>query len=69
VIDRVPGLGQRTARLRQLMLDTLTRHHAYTREHGEDLPEVAGWTWPGAAPGGTAHVRAANTGADEGIAQ
>ncbi len=69
VIDRVPGLGQRAARLRQLMLDLLTRHHAYTREHGEDLPEVAGWTWPGAAAGETAKIRAANTGVDEGIAQ
>jgi xylulose-5-phosphate/fructose-6-phosphate phosphoketolase len=48
VIDRVPGLDQRAARLRQLMTDTLTRHKAWTREHGEDLPEVAGWTWPGA---------------------
>ena len=49
VIDRVPGLDQRAARLRQLMTDTLTRHRAWTREHGEDLPEVAGWTWPGTA--------------------
>jgi xylulose-5-phosphate/fructose-6-phosphate phosphoketolase len=49
VIDRVPGLDQRAARLRQLMTDTLTRHRAWTREHGEDLPEVAGWTWPGMA--------------------
>jgi len=49
VIDRVPGLDQRAARLRQLMTDTLTRHRAWTREHGEDLPEVAGWMWPGSA--------------------
>jgi xylulose-5-phosphate/fructose-6-phosphate phosphoketolase len=49
VIDRVPGLDQRAARLRQLMTDTLTRHRAWTREHGEDLPEVTGWTWPGTA--------------------
>jgi xylulose-5-phosphate/fructose-6-phosphate phosphoketolase len=49
VIDRVPGLDQRAARLRQLMADTLIRHHAWTRAHGEDLPEVAGWTWPGTA--------------------
>ena len=47
VIDRVPGLDQRAARLRQLMADMLIRHHAWTRAHGEDLPEVAGWTWPG----------------------
>jgi xylulose-5-phosphate/fructose-6-phosphate phosphoketolase len=48
VIDRVPGLGQRAARLRQLMTDTRTRHHAWTRQYGEDLPEVADWTWPAA---------------------
>ncbi len=50
VIDRVPGLDQRAARLRQLMTDALTRHSAWTRTHGEDLPEVAGWTWPARAP-------------------
>jgi len=27
------------------MTDTRTRHWAWTREHGEDLPEVAGWAW------------------------
>jgi xylulose-5-phosphate/fructose-6-phosphate phosphoketolase len=47
VIDRVPGLDLRASRLRQLMTDTLTRHWAWTRERGEDLPEVAGWSWPG----------------------
>ena len=51
VIDRVPGLRQRAARLRQLMTDTLTRHRAWTRERGEDLPEVAGWSWPGTTAG------------------
>ena len=25
----------------------LVRHHAYIREHFEDLPEVRDWTWPG----------------------
>jgi xylulose-5-phosphate/fructose-6-phosphate phosphoketolase len=49
VIDRVPGLDQRAARLRQLMVDTRARHHAWTREHGEDMPEVTNWTWPGPA--------------------
>jgi xylulose-5-phosphate/fructose-6-phosphate phosphoketolase len=51
VIDRVPGLGRQASRLRQLMADTLTRHHTWTREHGVDLPEVATWAWPGAAAG------------------
>ena len=40
VIDRVPGLGQRAAWLRQQMVDTRARHRAWIREHGEDLPEV-----------------------------
>jgi xylulose-5-phosphate/fructose-6-phosphate phosphoketolase len=49
VIDRVPGLDQRAARLRQLMVDTRTLHRAWIREHGEDMPEVTNWTWPGPA--------------------
>jgi xylulose-5-phosphate/fructose-6-phosphate phosphoketolase len=47
VIDRVPGLGERAAGVRQEMVDQRTRHHAYVREHGEDLPEVRDWAWPG----------------------
>jgi xylulose-5-phosphate/fructose-6-phosphate phosphoketolase len=46
VIDRVPSLGQRAARVNQLMLDKRAEHHAYTREFGEDLPEVRDWVWP-----------------------
>jgi len=46
VIDRVPGLGQRAASVRQRMRDERTRARAWTREHGEDIPEVAAWTWP-----------------------
>ncbi|WP_419665183.1 phosphoketolase [Streptomyces sp. 2-1] len=47
VIDRVPGLGVRAAAVRQRMADARTRHHAWIREHGTDLPEVADWTWTG----------------------
>jgi xylulose-5-phosphate/fructose-6-phosphate phosphoketolase len=50
VIDRVPGLGERAAGLRQKMADERLRHRAYTREHGDDSPDVRDWTWPGAAP-------------------
>ncbi|HEU0286591.1 MAG TPA: hypothetical protein VFR22_06070 [Nocardioidaceae bacterium] len=46
VIDRVPGLGQRAAQLRQDLTDLRIRHWAYVREHGEDLPEVRDWVWP-----------------------
>jgi xylulose-5-phosphate/fructose-6-phosphate phosphoketolase len=31
------------------MTDARTRHRAYIREHGEDMPEVRDWTWPGPA--------------------
>jgi len=46
VIDRVPGLGQRAAHIRQLMTDHLTEHHDTIRRTGEDLPDVQNWTWP-----------------------
>ncbi|MFJ8966409.1 phosphoketolase [Lentzea sp. NPDC102401] len=45
VVDRVPGLGPKAARLRQHMQDQRTRHHNWIREHGEDMPEVRDWTW------------------------
>jgi xylulose-5-phosphate/fructose-6-phosphate phosphoketolase len=47
VIDRVPGLGIRYAALRQQMADERLQHRAYTREHGDDPPDVRDWTWPG----------------------
>ena len=46
VIDRVPGLGERAAHLRQEMVDERLRHRAYTREVGDDPPDVRDWTWP-----------------------
>ncbi|WP_351224564.1 phosphoketolase family protein [Streptomyces sp. NPDC002133] len=45
VIDRVPGLGVRAVAVRQRMADARTRHHAWIREHGVDMPDVADWTW------------------------
>jgi xylulose-5-phosphate/fructose-6-phosphate phosphoketolase len=47
VIDRVPGLAADAARLRQDMLDRRLRYRAWTREYGEDHPDVRNWTWPG----------------------
>ncbi|MBV9919164.1 MAG: phosphoketolase family protein [Solirubrobacterales bacterium] len=47
VIDRVPGLGEREAQLRQDMVDQRLRARAYTREFGDDLPEVRSWRWHG----------------------
>ena len=45
VIDRVPGLGQRAAHLRQHMVDKRTEHRSFTREYGRDMPDVADWVW------------------------
>jgi xylulose-5-phosphate/fructose-6-phosphate phosphoketolase len=47
VIDRVPGLSEFCAHVRQDMQDERLRSRAYTREHGEDRPDVSGWSWPG----------------------
>jgi xylulose-5-phosphate/fructose-6-phosphate phosphoketolase len=49
VIDRVPSLRERAAGLRQEMMDERLRHRAYTREFGDDAPDVRDWTWPGPA--------------------
>jgi xylulose-5-phosphate/fructose-6-phosphate phosphoketolase len=45
-IDRVPSLGATAAHLRQQMSDTLIRQWAYTKEHGDDPPEIREWAWP-----------------------
>jgi xylulose-5-phosphate/fructose-6-phosphate phosphoketolase len=46
VIDRVPGLAARAAHLRQEMVDRRLSARAWTREHGDDDPEIRDWTWP-----------------------
>ncbi len=45
VIDRVPGLAERCAELRQELLDLRTYSRTYAREHGEDPPTVTGWVY------------------------
>jgi xylulose-5-phosphate/fructose-6-phosphate phosphoketolase len=46
VIDRVPGLAARAASTRQAMVDARRQAREWTRTHGDDHPEVAGWVWP-----------------------
>jgi xylulose-5-phosphate/fructose-6-phosphate phosphoketolase len=48
VIDRVASLGSAHAGLRQRMQDARLRARAWTREHGDDIPEVRDWVWPDA---------------------
>jgi xylulose-5-phosphate/fructose-6-phosphate phosphoketolase len=49
VIDRVPGLAQRAAHLRQEMVDARLWASAYTRQYGDDPPDIRDWTWPGSS--------------------
>jgi xylulose-5-phosphate/fructose-6-phosphate phosphoketolase len=51
VIDRVPGLGDRAAYVKQAMRDKLIEHKQYIVAHGEDMPEVRDWTWTEPAAG------------------
>jgi xylulose-5-phosphate/fructose-6-phosphate phosphoketolase len=46
VIDRVPGLAEGSAHLRERMSDQRLLARAWTREHGEDDPGISDWTWP-----------------------
>jgi xylulose-5-phosphate/fructose-6-phosphate phosphoketolase len=45
VIDRLPQLGARAAYAKQALRDALIDHKEYIYEHGEDSPEISGWTW------------------------
>jgi xylulose-5-phosphate/fructose-6-phosphate phosphoketolase len=45
VIDRVPGLASSAGHVRQLMEDKRITSRAYTREFGEDSPEINDWKW------------------------
>jgi xylulose-5-phosphate/fructose-6-phosphate phosphoketolase len=47
-IDRVPDAAATAAHLRQDMVDARLRARAFVREHGEDSPEISGWSWPAA---------------------
>ncbi|MFC8598923.1 phosphoketolase [Isoptericola sp. NPDC057191] len=69
VIDRVPSLRSRYAGLRQEMVDARLAARQYTRQHGEDIPEVRDWVWPdvgetGTESGGPQYDAAAATGGD-----
>jgi len=50
VIDRVPKLGTVAAYARQAVRDKLIDHKEYIAKHGQDMPEIRNWTWPGDKP-------------------
>jgi xylulose-5-phosphate/fructose-6-phosphate phosphoketolase len=47
VVARVPQLGTRAAYFQQALREKLIEHKEYITEHGEDMPEVRDWAWPG----------------------
>ena len=46
VLARVPGLGD-AVYAQQAIRDRLVEHKAYIAAHGEDMPMVKDWVWPG----------------------
>ena len=50
VADRVPLLKDRAGHLHQAMHDRLVEHREYITRHGEDMPEIRDWQWPGQHP-------------------
>ena len=64
--DRVPSLQTKYATFRQKMVDRRLAAREYTREHGDDEPDVRDWVWPDArgAAAGTAVAATVSTGGD-----
>jgi xylulose-5-phosphate/fructose-6-phosphate phosphoketolase len=46
VVDRIPKLQRVGAHFQQFLRNKLEEHKRYTREHGDDMPEVKNWKWP-----------------------
>ena len=45
-INRLPQLGAKGAKLKQILEDKLVEHRKYIDKNGIDLPEVRNWKWP-----------------------
>ncbi|HEX6905101.1 MAG TPA: phosphoketolase family protein [Terriglobales bacterium] len=46
-VDRVPRLQRVGAHFKQFLRNRLVEHKQYICEHGDDMPEIRNWTWPG----------------------
>jgi xylulose-5-phosphate/fructose-6-phosphate phosphoketolase len=47
VLDRVERVRNITAHVRQMFRNKFVDHKCYIAEHGEDMPDVKDWVWPG----------------------
>jgi xylulose-5-phosphate/fructose-6-phosphate phosphoketolase len=45
VINRIPRLGERGARLKKMVQDKLIEHKLYIDKNGVDMPEILNWKW------------------------
>jgi xylulose-5-phosphate/fructose-6-phosphate phosphoketolase len=45
VLDRVPGLGTKTAHIKQSLMEKLVDHRQYVGRYGDDMPEIKNWKW------------------------
>jgi xylulose-5-phosphate/fructose-6-phosphate phosphoketolase len=54
VIDRVPGLSDRAAYVRQELRDKLLDHQEHINRWGDDPPEIKDWTWTDRSPASAA---------------
>jgi xylulose-5-phosphate/fructose-6-phosphate phosphoketolase len=46
-IDRLPQTGDRGLYLKRQLKEKLIEHRQYITKHGQDMPEVRDWKWPG----------------------
>ena len=46
-VRRLPALSSRQAQFTASIERKLEEHKAYVRKHGEDMPEIRDWRWPG----------------------
>jgi xylulose-5-phosphate/fructose-6-phosphate phosphoketolase len=47
VLDRVPSVQYKAARLKQYLRDQLIDHKNYIHQYGIDMPKIRDWKWPG----------------------
>jgi xylulose-5-phosphate/fructose-6-phosphate phosphoketolase len=47
VVDRVPRLQTIAGHFRQSLRNRLIEHKLYVSEHGDDMPAIRDWRWPG----------------------